>query len=123
MAGFTSQTATYLSLCLYVQIALLVLGGRYAQDGSTLAVALGLCAVHGAMLELLQTFVVLSAFLIAVDLYVFIKGGLVGWLIFLLCVNLVARVGSIWFGCVRVVLAVPSIALNVGRVVQLCACN
>jgi hypothetical protein len=99
MAGFTSQTASYLSLCLYVQIALLVLGSRYANDGSTLAVCLGLCAVHGAMLELLQTFVVLSAALIAVDLYIFIRAGLAGWVIFLLVVNLVARVGSIWFGC------------------------
>lgn len=103
MSGFTSETSNFLSICLYVQIILLVLGGRYINDGTTLAVALGLTAVHGAMLELLNTFVMLSAVLLVVDLYIFVWGGLAavsGWLIFLLVLVVVSRVGCVWFGCV-----------------------
>ena len=102
MAGFTSETGNYLSICLYVQIVLLVLGGRYINDGTTLAVALGLTAVHGAMLELLNTFVMLSAVLLVVDVYVFIFGGLAamsGWLVFLLVLVVISRIGCVWFGC------------------------
>lgn len=68
-------------------------------DGSTLAVALGLTAVHGGMLELLNTFVVLSAALLPVDIYVFIFGGLTTWLILALVAMVITRCGCIWFGC------------------------
>ena len=99
MAGFTSETGNYLSVCLYVQIALLVLGGRYINDGTTLAVALGLTAVHGGMIELLNTFVMLSGALLLVDVYAFIFGGLSAWLIFFLVLLVISRVGCVWFGC------------------------
>lgn len=98
MAGFTSDIGNYLSICLYVQIVLLVLGGRYLNDGTTLAVALGLTAVHGGMLELLHTFIVLCGVLLPVDLYVAITGGLTGWLWLFLVLIVVTRVGCIWFG-------------------------
>ena len=102
MSGFTSETGNYLSICLYVQIVLLVLGGRYINDGTTLATALGLTAVHGAMLELLNTFVMLSAVLLCVDVYVFIWGELAAssWLVFLLVLVVISRLGCVWFGCV-----------------------
>jgi hypothetical protein len=99
MGGFTSETGNYLSICLYVQIVLLVLGGRYINDGTTLAVALGLTAVHGGMLELLHTFIVLSAVLLPVDIYVFWFGGLKSWLVFFLVLLVASRVGCVWFGC------------------------
>ena len=98
MAGFTSDIGNYLSICLYVQIVLLVMGGRYLNDGTTLAVALGLTAVHGGMLELLHTFIVLCAVLLPVDLYVAITGGLTGWLWLFLVLIVVTRLGCIWFG-------------------------
>ena len=98
MSGFSSETSNYLSICLYVQIVLLVLGGRYINDGTTLAVALGLTAVHGGLLELLNTFTVLSAALVPVDIYVFIFGGLGGWLTVLLVLLVASRLGAVWFG-------------------------
>ena len=61
--------------------------------------ALGLTAVHGGMLELLNTFVVLSAALLPVDIYVFIFGGLSTWLILALICVVITRCGCIWFGC------------------------
>jgi hypothetical protein len=98
MAAFTSSTGNYLSICLYIQIVLLIIGGRYLNDGTTLAVALGLTSVHGGMLELLHTFIVLCALLLPVDIYVFIKAGLSSWLVFLLVVIVVTRLGCLWFG-------------------------
>jgi hypothetical protein len=100
MAGFTSETGNYLSLCLYVQIILLVLGYQY-NDGSTLAVALGLTAVHGGMLELLNTFVMLSAVLLLADIYALIYLGLSTWHVLVVVLLFVSRLGSVWFGCER----------------------
>lgn len=97
MPGFVTDSAQYLALTLYVHIIVLVFGGRYINDASGLAIALGLASIHGGWVELLQVFLGLSVLLLPVDIFIMIHDGLKGWLMFLLIVVIITRAGSVWF--------------------------